>query len=72
MNPTGLHALQDHLGGELPTFEGLILPYQWCSSRSRHVTASTRLDQPHQGCNRTGPGHILFDGQFLPLATEVE
>jgi transposase-like protein len=37
----------------LPTFESLILPYLWCSSRSRHATASTRLDRQYQGCNRT-------------------
>ena len=39
---------QDHLGGKLPTFESLILSYLWCSSPSRHATASTRLDRQHQ------------------------
>jgi len=39
---------QDHLGGKLPTFESLILSYLWCSSPSRHATASTRLDRQHK------------------------
>jgi len=39
---------QDHLSGELPTHESLILPCLCCLSPSRHATASTRLDRQHK------------------------
>src|ERR1700712_2372948 len=39
---------QDHLGGELPVFEGLILPDPGCSSLSLHATVCTSPGQPHK------------------------
>jgi hypothetical protein len=48
---------QDHLSGELPTFESLILSSLWCSSPSRHATASIRLDRQHN--DATEPFELL-------------
>jgi hypothetical protein len=43
---------QNHLSGELPTFESPILPYLCCSPPSRHATASTRLDRQHKDATK--------------------
>jgi hypothetical protein len=56
---------QDHLSGELPTFESLILPYLCCSSPSRHGTASTRLDRQQK--DATEPDDLPLKAPQQPL-----
>ena len=42
------HRPEDHLGGELPSLERLILPYSCCSSSSCHAVVCTRAGRQHK------------------------
>jgi hypothetical protein len=64
---------KNHLSGELPTFESLILPHLCCSPPSRHATASARRDRQHK--DATEPKDVCdfvqqtFEVDYTPNAT---